>query len=522
MNNTLSLPPIHPAWPRALIALGVLLVLMGALHASLWAGMVGIWLRSDTFAHALLVPPVVLWLVWRKRTALRAMVPQASGWGVAWGGVGVLAVAVGDLAQVNALQHFGLVFMLQGAVWAVLGHAVARCLAFPLLFLLFAPPFGEFLLSPMMQATADFTVAALRLTGVPVYREGLQFVIPTGHWSVVEACSGVRYLMASVMVGSLFAYLNFDRWPKRLAFVAFATLMPLVANWVRAYLIVMLGHLSGNELATGADHLIYGWVFFGVVMALMFWAGSRFADPLPASGDTALVAGEAATAGAGRASWQGAAPLALLLLLAVAAASRWHHEPPPQDWRAALGTPLAGMAVDAAPPAGLGLVPGADAQARWVSAAGDVLPPAHLYLAFVAQQRAKARAVASTSVIAAHGDARWQVLRTGQRLIDGASLDEWRLRARTLGQEGEWRVWRWYWVNGWVGSNPVHAKWQLMWQRAKGQGDAAAMAVIMVREGEDADRALQSRWRGLRDPLNERLSALSRQAAPGHNGGLAR
>ena len=55
-------------------------------------------------------------------------------------------------------------------------------------------PFGEFALPQMMEWTANFTVLALRLSGIPVFREGLQFVIPSGNWSVVEACSGVRYL----------------------------------------------------------------------------------------------------------------------------------------------------------------------------------------------------------------------------------------------------------------------------------------------------------------------------------------
>ena len=65
----------------------------------------------------------------------------------------------------------------------------------------FAVPVGEFLLPVFMEWTADFTVLALRLSGIPVYREGLQFVIPSGNWSVVEACSGIRYLIASLMVG---------------------------------------------------------------------------------------------------------------------------------------------------------------------------------------------------------------------------------------------------------------------------------------------------------------------------------
>jgi exosortase len=49
----------------------------------------------------------------------------------------------------------------------------------------------------------------LALSGIPVHAEGLRFVIPTGSWSVVEACSGVRYLIASVTVGTLFAYLTY-------------------------------------------------------------------------------------------------------------------------------------------------------------------------------------------------------------------------------------------------------------------------------------------------------------------------
>lgn len=56
----------------------------------------------------------------------------------------------------------------------------------------------------MMEATADFVVAALQMTGIRVYREGQHFIIPSGSWSVIDECSGIRYLMASFMVGSLY------------------------------------------------------------------------------------------------------------------------------------------------------------------------------------------------------------------------------------------------------------------------------------------------------------------------------
>ena len=83
-----------------------------------------------------------------------------------------------------------------------MGTAMLRALAFPLSFMFFAIPFGEFLMPQLIDWTADFTIAALRLTGIPVYREANSFVIPSGHWSVVEACSGIRYLIAIHWLGA--------------------------------------------------------------------------------------------------------------------------------------------------------------------------------------------------------------------------------------------------------------------------------------------------------------------------------
>jgi EpsI family protein len=130
-----------------------------------------------------------------------------------------------------------------------------------------------------MSWTADFTVLALQASGIPVFREGNQFTIPSGSWSVVEACSGVRYLIASFMVGTLFAYLNYRSPRRRLIFAAISLAVPIVANWIRAYLIVLLGHLSGNTLAIGADHLIYGWLFFGLVIGITYATGIVWAEP---------------------------------------------------------------------------------------------------------------------------------------------------------------------------------------------------------------------------------------------------
>ena len=272
-------PQLAIQWRQACTALVLVIAWTLFLYRDSAIAMVTIWSRSETFTHGFLVPPIALWLVWRQRQAIAELPPRQTLGTFVFAAGAALAWLLGDLVAVNAVTQLMLVALLVLAVPAVVGLAVTRLMIFPLGFLFFCVPIGEFLMPQLMEWTANFTVLALRLTGIPVYREGLQFVIPSGNWSVVEACSGVRYLIASLTVGTLFAYLNYHSTKRRVIFVIVSLLVPVVANWLRAYMIVMLGHLSGNKLAAGVDHLIYGWLFFGVVIMLMFIIGARWAEP---------------------------------------------------------------------------------------------------------------------------------------------------------------------------------------------------------------------------------------------------
>lgn len=188
---------------------------------------------------------------------------------------------ISDQVGVLVVQQLALVTIIIGIVWAILGHQIAKYLIFPLFFLFFSVPLGEELIPSMMEFTADFTVQMIRLSGIPVYREGLFFSLPSGDWSVVKACSGIRYLIASVTLGFLFAYITYTSNLRRIVFIIASIIVPIIANGVRAYIIVMLGHLSGMTLAVGVDHLIYGWLFFGIVMLLLFWLGSLWREDRP-------------------------------------------------------------------------------------------------------------------------------------------------------------------------------------------------------------------------------------------------
>jgi EpsI family protein len=368
-------------------------------------------------------------------------------------------------------------------------------LAFPLLFLFFMVPTGEFLLPVFMEWTADFTIAAVRLSGIPVYREGLNFIIPSGSWSVVEACSGVRYLIASFMVGSLFAYLNYTSLRRRLIFCGISLLVPLVANWLRAYMIVMLGHLSGNKIAVGVDHLIYGWVFFGVVIGLMFWIGARWAEP-PLEKAAATPA--PATGGAGRrfAAW---VPVAASVLIALPHLALWQSGPvmAPQAGAAAQALALPPLAGTAAEPSAVVQPifenPSAVAM-RHYAFEGEVVT---VHVAWYARQDYGSKLVSSNNMLVPSEDSPWRrgsvaitPLRHGTLPV--AWLNTELLKGHVSASTGRGErldVLQSYWVDGRYTPSAARAALLALASRLQGRGDAGAMITVYTRGDETATTA---------------------------------
>jgi hypothetical protein len=113
-----------------------------------------IYWTNTTFGHCLFVAPVIGWLVWQRRRELALVQPQ--GW---WPGLALVASGWARLAArrcrgVALFRHAGLVLMLQGLQRCVLGPNVSRALLFPLAYMLFLVPFGDFLEGPLQDITS--------------------------------------------------------------------------------------------------------------------------------------------------------------------------------------------------------------------------------------------------------------------------------------------------------------------------------------------------------------------------------
>lgn len=302
---------LRAAAPALILGLGVIAILFWSEIDSA----VRVWLGSTAYGHCFFILPISLYLTWDRRDGLVGRMPQPLPWagllalplGVAWFGAERLGITEGR--QLVMMTLVELLFL------AVLGWRFFWALSAPLLYLYFLVPFGAFLTPQLQKVTAFFIPIGLDLAGIPFYMDAFKIEIAEGSFYVAEACAGLRFLVASVAFGVLYSFLIYRTLWKRGLFMVASIIIPIIANGIRAFGIVWLGHYLGSAEAAAADHIVYGWLFFSFVIVLLILAGMPFRED-----ETPIQPGEAdpiQPEGHGK-LWPSLRAAALLAILAAA------------------------------------------------------------------------------------------------------------------------------------------------------------------------------------------------------------
>jgi len=148
-----------------------------------------------------------------------------------------------------------------------------RHFAFPICFILVAVPWLTPIEAPLVQGLMRIVAAVatetLTLFGIPAQLEGNLIRVSNGVVGVSEACSGVRSLQTSLMIGLLFGELKRLNVARRVALVAVALTIALLANFGRTIFLVWI---AATESLAAVEHwhdlagyAIVGAVFLGTV-----------------------------------------------------------------------------------------------------------------------------------------------------------------------------------------------------------------------------------------------------------------
>ncbi len=280
-SETAPVSRIPVAWRSALAALAAAASALVAATAPSWGEMLHQWWNIDTYNHLLLVPFIMGWLVMLKSGELATIAPRPFAPGLLLVAAALSLWWAGQASGINLVAHAGAVGVLQAAVVSVLGLRAALLLALPLALAAFLVPFGDEIIPPLQFITADIAIALTHWSGIEANIAGIHIHTPAGLFIVAEACSGVKFLIAMVTLGVLVCFTRFDSWSRRAVFMAACIIVPILANGARAWATIYVAQFIGAERATGFDHIVYGWIFFAIVVAMLLGGAWRFFEREP-------------------------------------------------------------------------------------------------------------------------------------------------------------------------------------------------------------------------------------------------
>ncbi|RMF11486.1 MAG: exosortase [Alphaproteobacteria bacterium] len=285
-----GLPDLAPLYAVILVWLALVLITLPT-----WRDLWRVWSGNVIFHHGPVVLLVAIAMILHRLRHLPGAAPVIGplGWlpaaVVSWGWFAAW------LADIDIGMHLAAILLLAGAVPAMVGWPMAWRMRFPLFYLLLAVPAGLSLIAPLQRLTADLAVGLLDLMEIAHLRDRfvIELMTPQGlaRFSIEAACSGIRYLFASLAVGLLFAHVAARRPVRRMAVTAVFIIVPVLANALRAAGIVALAAAIGAARANAIDHRLYGEIFFLITLGLSFalaipWTErrsrkDRSASPIP-------------------------------------------------------------------------------------------------------------------------------------------------------------------------------------------------------------------------------------------------
>jgi exosortase len=259
---------------RVLIA-GLAALALLACYASTLRGMFNQWSNDEDMSHGFAVPLVIAWIVWRERARWQALSVSPTWWGfpLLFGAAAMQAVSSIGLGLFASAVAF-LVSVI-GTVLCLGGFGFLRVWAFPAALSLFMLPklaivYNQTTL-PLQLLASQLASGVLSRIGFRVLREGVILDVGGHKVSVVEACSGVRYLLSLAFIAVVFAYLADVKAWMRWALLFAAVPIAIVANSIRVAVSAAVPALD-----SGTPHEAAGWAVFVLCLILIFFVHRLF------------------------------------------------------------------------------------------------------------------------------------------------------------------------------------------------------------------------------------------------------
>lgn len=260
-------------------------VLLAAVYSSTFSWLVMHDWAMEDFNYAYMIPFVVAYLVWEKRDALRVAQGTPSWYAAVILIPGIVLFWIGEISGEYFSQYMSLWLVVTGLCWLHLGLSKLKILAPALVMSLtmFPPPSAvySYVSFRLKLISSGIGVGLMQTWGLSVHREGNIIDLGLIQLQVVDACSGLRYLVPLVVLGLLITFFYKGSLWKKVVICCSTIPLSIISNSLRIAITGILSHYLGIETAEGFFHDFAGWFIFMFslgMLVLLMWLLSRIRD----------------------------------------------------------------------------------------------------------------------------------------------------------------------------------------------------------------------------------------------------
>jgi exosortase len=238
-----------------------------------WKSLVAAWSASDDYSHGFLILPLCAYIAWQRRDALAEIVVKPTFLGLIIVGFSLLLYLIGRFGEISTLSSLSIVSTLAGVIVYLWGKNHLKELLFPLFLMFFMIPMPEQIYSsltmPLQLFVSKISTDVAGLVGIPIFREGNVIFLPDRTLQVVQACSGLRSLMALLTLSVVFGY--FALCSNVLRAILFVSAVPasIIVNVTRVLVLILCEYYFGIDLTSGILHTVFGVVIFALALAMI-------------------------------------------------------------------------------------------------------------------------------------------------------------------------------------------------------------------------------------------------------------
>ncbi len=237
---------------------------------------------NEDYSYGLLLPLVSIYIIYLKWPQIYGPTWKPSWMGLVIVAFGFLLYTFGELVAIYYIGPISFVVVLVGLAVAWGGWSLLRLTVFPLLllFLMIPPPslVTQQITLPLQLLSSWLAANFLRILGYPLMRQGNVIDLGVRQLQVVDACSGLRYILSLSALGIIFCYFYQRRFWK--AAVLIISLVPsaILANGIRVAAMGIFPSLQEGFLHTFSGWLIF--IFCFGFMGLLNWLLNYLEPPI--------------------------------------------------------------------------------------------------------------------------------------------------------------------------------------------------------------------------------------------------